>query len=135
MPYEQMELPMPNRDRETVDQARKLKYDVKSSTEEERLTKALAMYREELHACELIFEDRNRIYRNTFEYLGLLGTVTTLIGDVFRLRNMVYLNPTHGREYTEQIQDKLIDVVNQAVISLMMLKDGNYEGISNDHRK
>jgi len=123
-----MELPMPNRDRETVDQARKLKYDVKSSTEEERLTKALAMYREELHACELIFEDRNRIYKNTFEQLGLLGTTVTLIGDVFRLRNMIIHEPDHGRKYVEQIEDKLRDIINQAAISLMVLHDNNFEG-------
>ena len=119
---------MPNRDRETVDQARKLKYDVKSSTEEERLTKALAMYREELHACELIFEDRNRIYKNTFEQLGLLGTIVTLIGDVFRLRNMIIHEPDHGRKYVEQIEDKLRDIINQAAISLMVLHDNNFEG-------
>jgi len=119
---------MPNRDRETVDQARKLKYDVKSSTEEERLTKALAMYREELHACELIFEDRNRIYKNTFEQLGLLGTTVTLIGDVFRLRNMIIHEPDHGRKYVEQIEDKLRDIINQAAISLMVLHDNNFEG-------
>jgi len=123
-----MELPMPNRDRETVDQARKLKYDVKSSTEEERLTKALAMYREELHACELIFEDRNRIYKNTFEQLGLLCTTVTLIGDVFRLRNMIIHEPDHGRKYVEQIEDKLRDIINQAAISLMVLHDNNFEG-------
>ena len=55
MPYEQMELPMPNRDRELVKEAREFKYNTYPTTEEERLIKTLAMYREELHACELIF--------------------------------------------------------------------------------
>ena len=128
MPYQQPELPMPNRDRETVDQARKLKYNIEPSSEEERLVKTLAMYREELHACELIFEDRNRIYKNTFEVLGLLGTIVTLIGDCYRLRNMIMFEPDHGRKYTEQIEDKLRDVVNQAAISLMVLHDNNFEG-------
>lgn len=128
MPYQEEKKDMPNRDRETVDQARKLKYDVPFSTEEERLIKTLAMYREELHACELIFEDRNRIYKNTFEVLGLIGTIVTLIGDCYRLRNMIMFEADHGRKYADQIEDKLRDVVNQATISLMMLHDGNFEG-------
>lgn len=119
---------MPNRDRELVEEARKLKYELEPSSEEQRLFKALAMYREELHACELIFEDRNRIYKNTFEVLGLLGTIVTLIGDCYRLRNMILFEPDHGRKYAEQIEDKLRDVVNQALISLMMLHQDNYEG-------
>lgn len=85
-------------------------------------------YQVEVERCMTIFEERNAIYKDTFVFLGLLGTTTTLIGDIYRLRNMIYQNPSHGREYYELIEDKLIDVVNQAVISLMMLHEDNWEG-------
>jgi hypothetical protein len=89
---------------------------------------SLRQYDQELHEAREVFIDRNKIYKDTFVALGLLGTVTTLIGDCHRLRNMIYLTPDHGRQYYDQIEDKLVDVLNQAAISLMMLHDENYEG-------
>ena len=82
----------------------------------------------EMEDCLSIFLDRNSIYRDTFVHLGLMGTVTTLIGDCFRLRNMILHESDHGRSHVEQIEDKLRDVVNQAIISLMMLHEENFEG-------
>lgn len=120
---------MPNRSRETVEEAKRLHEPTYlESPEDIRLAEALKLYRHELDECEAIFEDRNRIYKNTFDHLGLLGTTVTLIGDVFRLRNMIIHEPDHGRRYADQIEDKLRDVVNQAVISLMMLHQDNFEG-------
>lgn len=88
----------------------------------------MEQYQVEVEHCMSIFEERNAIYKDTFVYLGLQGTITTLIGDVFRLRNMIIWEEDHGRSHYSQIEDKLIDVVNQAVISLMMLRDKNFEG-------
>lgn len=89
---------------------------------------SLEKYEAEFGRCKEIFINRNAIYKDTFVHLGLLGTVTTLMGDVFRLRNMVYQDRDHGRGYVEEIDDKLMDVVNQALISLMMLHERNFEG-------
>jgi hypothetical protein len=82
----------------------------------------------ELEDCLRIFLDRNAIYKDTFVHLGLMGTITTLIGDCFRLRNMILHEADHGRSHYSEIEDKLRDVVNQAVISLMMLHEDNFEG-------
>lgn len=78
--------------------------------------------------AKAIFEDRNAIYKDAFNMLGLIGTVSTLIGDTQRLRNMIYFTPDHGRSHKENIKDKLIDVINQGIISLMVLEEENYEG-------
>lgn len=85
-------------------------------------------YEEVIEEAFKIFLDRNKIYKDTFVFLGLNGTVMTLIGDVFRLRNMITMDSEHGRGKEEQIRDKLIDVINQAVISVMMLDEENFEG-------
>jgi hypothetical protein len=96
--------------------------------EQQRMEATIKLYQIEYEVCKDIFMDRNKIYKNTFEHLGLIGTVITLIGDTYRLRNMIVQEPDHGRKYKEQIEDKLRDVVNQALISLMMLHEDNYEG-------
>jgi len=133
MPYEapkqlQMELPMPNRDKELVQEAKSLHPFRIPTPEEERAAATLSAFIQEFVECRVIFEERNAIYKNTFEVLGLQGTVVTLIGDCYRLRNMILKTPDHGQQYKEQIEDKLRDVVNQALISLMMLHDDNFTG-------
>ena len=130
MPYEQMELKMPNREKETLEAMRDLVHTVSVLTpqEQERFERTLKLYQVEYEACKDIFIDRNRVYKNTFEVLGLAGTVVTLIGDCYRLRNMILKEPDHGQQYKEQIVDKLRDVVNQAIISLMMVEQDNWTG-------
>lgn len=130
MPYQAMdpmERPMPNRDRELVAEARNL-HIPPMTPEEERRAATLSAFIQEFVECRVIFEERNAVYKNTFEVLGLQGTIVTLIGDCYRLRNMILKTPDHGQQYKEQIEDKLIDVVNQALISLMMLHQDNYTG-------
>lgn len=84
-------------------------------------------YVAEAEMCQVIFEERNAIYKDTFRILGLWGVITTLVGDAYRLRNMVR-KPDHGRSHVSQIEDKLMDVVNQGLIGLMMLHSDNFEG-------
>jgi len=121
---------MPDREKETLEAMRDLVNTptVLTPVEQQRKETTLHLYKQEFEVCKDIFVDRNKVYKNTFEYMGLIGTVITLIGDVYRLRNMIIQEPDHGRKYKEQIEDKLRDVVNQALISLMMLHDDNYEG-------
>jgi len=78
--------------------------------------------------AKIIFEDRNKMYKDAFVALGLIGTISTLIGDCFRLKFMVYDSPDHGRQYKAQIRDKLLDIINQAIISIFVLDDENYTG-------
>jgi hypothetical protein len=121
---------MPDREKDTLDAMRDLVKTVTGLTpaEQERMEATIKNYDKEFQECRNIFLDRNKIYKNTFEHLGLIGTVITLIGDTYRLKNMIVNEPDHGRQYKEQIIDKLEDVVNQALISLMMIKQDNYEG-------
>jgi len=125
-----LELSMPDREKDTLDAMRDLVKTVTGLTpaEQQRMEATIKLYQIEYEVCKDIFMDRNKIYKNTFEHLGLIGTVITLIGDTYRLRNMIVQEPDHGRKYKEQIEDKLRDVVNQALISLMMLHEDNYEG-------
>lgn len=106
----------------------KVEHPQSSGAEEEYESPYEDAYNEVLEEAKDIFIDRNKIYKDTFVALGLNGTVMTLIGDVFRLRNMITHDPDHGRGKENQIRDKLIDVINQAVISVMMLDEENYEG-------
>ena len=119
---------MPNRDKELVQEAKSLHPYALPTPEEARFHKTAVAFKEEFSHCEDIFLERNAIYKNTFEVLGLQGTVVTLIGDCYRLRNMILKTPDHGQQYKEQIEDKLMDVVNQAIISLMMLHQNNFTG-------
>ena len=121
---------MPDREHETLNLMKDLIHKPNHFTAEEqaRMERTLVLFQKEYDACKAIFQDRNAIYKNTFEALGLIGTIVTLIGDCHRLRNMILKESDHGRKYSEQIEDKLRDVVNQALISLMMLHQDNYEG-------
>lgn len=87
-----------------------------------------AQYDEVILDAKYIFEDRNKMYKDAFVALGLIGTISTLIGDVFRLKYMVYDSDDNGRKYKEQIRDKLLDIINQAVISIFVLDADNYKG-------
>jgi hypothetical protein len=95
--------------------------------EKEEINPRIYQYLSEFYICQEIFEERNAIYKDTFVVLGLWGIVTTLVGDAYRLRNMIR-EPDHGRNHVEQIEDKLRDVVNQGLIGLMMLHEENFEG-------
>jgi len=75
-----------------------------------------------------IFLDRNKMYKDAFTVFGLIGTVTTLVGDAFRLKYMIFENDDYGKQYKEQIRDKLLDIINQAVISIFVLDDNNFKG-------
>lgn len=75
-----------------------------------------------------IFIDRNKMYGDAFIFLGLIGNVATLVGDIFRIKTMVYDHKDHGRSYKLQIRDKLLDIINQAVICILVLSEDNYEG-------
>jgi hypothetical protein len=121
---------MPDREKETIDAVRDLVHKITNLTpaEQEKVEATIKDFNAEFKECRNIFIDRNTVYKNTFEHLGLLGTTITLIGDLYRLKNMIVAEPDHGRQYKEQIIDKLQDVVNQALISLMMVKQDNWEG-------
>ena len=121
---------MPDRDRQTLEVMQGLiSHPTHPRTPDQiRMESTLFAFMEEYEACKEIFIDRNKVYKNTFEHLGLIGTIITLIGDCYRLKNMIVLEADHGRTHKEQIEDKLRDVVNQALISLMMLHQDNYEG-------
>lgn len=96
--------------------------------EKKRQEYRIDQYENEVEQCQEIFEQRNAVYKDAFVFLGLQGTVATLCGDVIRLRNMILQTPDHGKSHYEQIEDKLRDVVNQAIISLMMLHEDNFTG-------
>lgn len=78
--------------------------------------------------AKTIFVNRNAMYKDAFTAIGLIGTISTLIGDVFRLKYMVYDSDDYGRKYKEQIRDKLLDIINQAIISIFVLDADNYKG-------
>lgn len=87
-----------------------------------------AQYDEVVVEAKAIFTERNVMYKDAFTALGLIGTVTTLIGDTFRLKYMIYDSDDYGRKYKENIRDKLLDIINQAIISIFVLDDDNFKG-------
>jgi hypothetical protein len=78
-------------------------------------------------ACST-FEQKNREYGNAIHATGLLGSVTELIGCASRLGELVLQNPQAGEQNPGNVYDKLVDTVNYALISMMMLVIGNYRG-------
>lgn len=90
--------------------------------------KSLARYEIILANAQMVFEDRNAKYRDAFKALGVIGCLSTLIGDTRRLHTMIYLTGDHGRSHANDIKDKLIDIINQASLTLMMVEDNNWEG-------
>jgi len=85
-------------------------------------------YDEVIKQAKETFIERNKMYKDAFVVLGLIGTVSTLIGDVFRLKFMIYDSDDYGQQYRDNIRDKLLDIINQAVISIFVLDDNNYRG-------
>jgi hypothetical protein len=85
-------------------------------------------YDDVIKEAKEIFLDRNKMYKDAFTVFGLIGTVTTLVGDAFRLKYMIFENDDYGKQYKEQIRDKLLDIINQAVISIFVLDNDNFKG-------
>lgn len=123
---------MPNREKELVKEYKAnstTTFGVSQEFVEKMESKTRSMqYDEVIVEAKHIFTDRNTMYKDAFTALGLIGTVTTLIGDTFRLKYMIYDSDDYGRKYKEQIRDKLLDIINQAVISIFVLDDNNFKG-------
>ena len=83
----------------------------------------------ELGKCFLLFERKNKEYGDAISETGVLGACVALAGDVGKLRTMVIRNPTHGTDVAANVEDKLRDIAVQALIGLVMLTEGNYDGI------
>jgi hypothetical protein len=94
----------------------------------ERHRVRLTQYNTIILEAKAIFLDRNEMYKDAFVFIGLIGTISTLIGDAIRLKYMVYNGDDYGSKYKEQIRDKLLDIINQAIISIFVLDDDNYRG-------
>lgn len=115
---------MPNRDKELVEEYKANAFTVIEFTPPTRIQQ----YEKIVTQATEIFLDRNKMYKDAFTIMGLIGTATTLIGDVMRIRNMIYDSPDYGQQYKEQIRDKLLDIINQAIICIFVLDDDNYKG-------
>lgn len=75
-----------------------------------------------------LFCTKNREYGNSIEATGVVGAVVALTGDIARLRNLVLYAPELGKISSENVRDKLMDVMVQAMIGIMMLENHNWEG-------
>jgi hypothetical protein len=75
-----------------------------------------------------IFIERNKLYGDAFNAIGLIGNIAVLIGDVFRLRTMCYKSDDYGKANKQVIRDKLLDIINQAALSIITLDKDNYTG-------
>ena len=77
-----------------------------------------------------LFLQRNKEYGDAFEECGLLGSVIELTTCVARLKQLVIRNPDLAVEdaWKDQVRDKLLDTLNYAVISLMLLDEWNLRG-------
>lgn len=123
---------MPKRDKELVHEYKSnstATFGVSEIIIEKLETKSRSrQYDEVVDEAKYIFDDRNKMYKDAFTAIGLIGTISTLIGDIFRLKYMVYDSDDYGRKYKEQIRDKLLDIINQAIISIFVLDDNNFKG-------
>lgn len=123
---------MPNRDKELVREYRSDSSTIFGMAVGDNLTivqpTRIQQYEKVITEATVIFIDRNKMYKDAFTVMGLLGTATTLIGDIFRLKTMIYDSNDYGKQYKDQIRDKLLDVINQAIICIFVLDDDNYKG-------
>jgi hypothetical protein len=76
-----------------------------------------------------LFRLKNEEYGNAIVLTGALGAAVALTGDVGKLRAMVIKNTGHGREAAWNVEDKFFDVLVQAMIGILMVRNQNWEGI------
>jgi hypothetical protein len=75
-----------------------------------------------------IFIKKNEEYGDSISSTGVLGAVTTLVGDTARLRKLVLKASDRGRSEQKLIVEVLKDIHNYANIALMMIADKNWDG-------
>lgn len=79
-----------------------------------------------------LFSQRNAEYGDAISENGVLGASIELRQKAARLRQLVLLAPGHGRDAEAQVKDTLRDMANYAIIALMLLEDGNWDGLDSD---
>jgi len=79
-------------------------------------------------AAKKLFEEKNAQYGDSITATGLLGASVELVGTGARLRQMVIKDATHGEAHRQAVIDVLKDQVNYAIIGLIMLSEGNWDG-------
>ena len=107
--------------------------DEGAMTAEDRiLAEALGQFRLSCQESQIIFEERNRMYGNSIESTGALGATVEIVGNVARLRKLVFERASQGFVFTEDemraVEDTLIDIHNYANIALTMFKKANWIG-------
>lgn len=76
--------------------------------------------------ADTIFHEKNEIYANNFELVGVKGTVYEIVGIAGKLVTMVIRSPF--MRHRAAIRDALIDLHNFANIGLLMLDEDNWDG-------
>jgi hypothetical protein len=91
-------------------------------------------YDEVVEEAKKLFLQRNAEYGDAFEECGLLGAVVELTGCTARLKklvihgNMPSLAELESKAWEGTVRDKLLDTLNYAIISLMLLDEMNLRG-------
>lgn len=87
------------------------------------------MFRTICEAALTLFMHKNREYGNSIVRTGAIGSIVAMTGDIAKLRTLVLhnLNDLESVD-ADNVKDKLVDVLVQAVIGIMMIENGNWLG-------
>ena len=87
------------------------------------------MFRTICEAALTLFMHKNREYGNSIVRTGAIGSIVAMTGDIAKLRTLVLHNLDDLESVdADNVKDKLVDVLVQAVIGVMMIENGNWLG-------
>jgi hypothetical protein len=84
----------------------------------------VTLFEQELELALQLFIRKNAEYGNAIQFTGVWGAIVQLIADAHKLKVM-YQRPVLD---TANIEDKLRDILVQAGIGLVMVRQDNWEG-------
>ena len=86
--------------------------------------------------CQTLFANKNFQYGNAIEDTGVIGAITTLIGDVARFRRLLFAKIAGNEAILwSKIREVLVDCHNYSTIAIMMIDKKNYYGRDQNESK
>ena len=85
-----------------------------------------AQYADIVAVAKELFLEKNEQYKDSISRTGLIGSVVAIAGISARLEHLVLGSLDAGKSEEEAIKDIIKDLLNYAVISGMMIMDGNW---------
>ena len=89
------------------------------------------MYQSIVNQAYELFEMKNKDYGNAFKQYGAKGLFILMAGKIKRLEQLLWKNE-EPQVKNESIEDTLLDLVNYAIMTLICIRENNWDGSENE---